>query len=235
MRKANRAGWSLLIASAFISFSGQVSLGQDDSDDVICPVPDFSNLDKLKSKGVTAIARKTEAARRFAFFATRKTVLDKVQIDFDHRDNIRSKYRQLGLWLTDYRSRISTKIQVAEEVSEDDIEEYIGEIANKVRSHMTDLKRLVGEERYTRLNQVMRQEYLASQGLAMILVTELAEKVQLTDAQKEEINRLEAETRIKLQESMAQIRADAHQTMLNQLNDAQRKVVAEFLGEDFLK
>ncbi len=111
--------------------------------------------------------------------------------------------------------------------SQDRLKELRDELAKEVE------KVLLPHQR-RRLEEISLRMKMKQRGTTGSLVdTELAEKLDITDGQKERIRRRAAEVQKELEEKIARLREEAREEILDELSPDQQRKLKDLLGEEF--
>jgi Spy/CpxP family protein refolding chaperone len=111
----------------------------------------------------------------------------------------------------------------------------------KIRERMEDvnadaekrLKKVLLPHQFDRLKQIDVQMRVQQQGSSALTSGELAETLDLTDAQRERLEERAAEVERELQEKIGQLRLEARNKLLDVLTAAQRAKLESLMGDDF--
>jgi hypothetical protein len=111
----------------------------------------------------------------------------------------------------------------------------------KIRERMEDvnadaekrLKKVLLPHQFDRLKQIDVQMRVQQQGPGALTSGELAQTLDLTDAQRERLEERAAEVEQELQEKIGQLRLEARNKMLDVLTAAQRAKLESLMGDDF--
>jgi Spy/CpxP family protein refolding chaperone len=95
------------------------------------------------------------------------------------------------------------------------------------------LKKVLLPHQFDRLKQIDVQMRVQQQGTAALTSGELAETLDLTNAQRERLEERAAEVERELQEKISQLRIEARNKMLDVLTAAQRAKLESLMGDDF--
>jgi Spy/CpxP family protein refolding chaperone len=96
-----------------------------------------------------------------------------------------------------------------------------------------DLKKALLPYQFDRLKQIGVQQRVQTQGATALSSGELAEALNLTDEQREKLEKRSAEVQQELQEKIAQLRLEARNKMLDVLTPEQRTKLNSMMGDAF--
>jgi Spy/CpxP family protein refolding chaperone len=96
-----------------------------------------------------------------------------------------------------------------------------------------DLEKALLPHQFARLKQISVQQRIQMQGAGALTSGDLAEALNLTDAQREKLEQRAAEVNKELQEKIAQLRLEARNKMLDVLTAEQRAKLDAMMGDGF--
>jgi Spy/CpxP family protein refolding chaperone len=141
------------------------------------------------------------------------------EIRADIQDEMRDMFRQMQDLSDDERRQQFEKIRERMEEVNADAEKR--------------LKKVLLPHQFDRLKQINVQMRVQEQGAAALTSGDLAETLDLTDAQRERLEERAAEVQQELQEKINQLRIEARNKMLDVLTAEQRAKLESLMGDDF--
>jgi Spy/CpxP family protein refolding chaperone len=124
-----------------------------------------------------------------------------------------------------------------QDLDEEERQERLDEIRQRIEKINSDmekrLKKVLMPHQFDRLKQISLQTRIQQMGAEALTSGELAETLGLTDAQREKLERRQAEVQEELQEKMRQLRLEARDKILAVLTPEQRAKVESLMGDQF--
>jgi Spy/CpxP family protein refolding chaperone len=163
---------------------------------------------------------------------------EEVQQELQLVDEQRNKLED---FVADARQRFGDELRdmfaQMRDLSEEDRQAQFDKIRARVeklnKESEGDLKKILLPHQFDRLKQISVQQRVQQQGAAALTTGELAETLNLTDEQREKLERRSAEVQQELQEKIAQLRLEARNKMLEVLTPEQRTKLQSLMGDAF--
>lgn len=114
------------------------------------------------------------------------------------------------------------------------VEEYKTMLMARKVAYQSRLENLMLPHQLKRLTQISVQEHIKKSGTANAISSQLvADKLRITDGQKEELVRRSKEVKEKLRKEIARLRAEAKRELLSVLTTEQQEQLTELVGEKY--
>lgn len=163
---------------------------------------------------------------------------EEVQQELELIDEQRDKLEDV---VADARQRIGDELRDMfagmQDLSNEERQEQFEKIRARVeklnKESEGDLKKILLPHQFDRLKQISVQQRVQQQGASALTSGELAETLNLTDEQREKLEKRAAEVQQELQEKIAQLRLEARNKMLDVLTPEQRTKLQSLMGDAF--
>jgi Spy/CpxP family protein refolding chaperone len=163
---------------------------------------------------------------------------EEVQQELQLIDEQRDKLDDL---VADARQRIGNEMRDLfagmQDLSNEERQERFNEIRTRIeklnKESEADLKKILLPHQFDRLKQISVQQRIQQQGAAALTSGDLAEAINLTDEQREKLERRAEEVQQELQQKIAQLRVEARNKMLDVLTPEQRAKLESLMGDSF--
>lgn len=198
------------------------------------PQPELTENEKLKISAPSIISTKVYANRRFAFYSTRKKLLDELNVAPDTRKNIRDEFQKFDNDLRMFLIQSTQRLAQTSEVNREVVSNYLSELEEKASGYSKIVKDLLSDEKFEKMKHLMRREHLANTGLAVLMTKDLSQDLDLRDNQVLAIQAIEEKLREELNEKMGRIRVTAQQKMIDLLDEQQKAELREYFDEHFI-
>lgn len=176
---------------------------------------------RLNPFGVAGLLMSEQVQGEIELLDDQKAELEAMRDEL--RDEMRDRFRDMFSGMRDMsrEEREERMVEVREEMEE---------IRENIESRV---KGVLMPHQFDRLRQIELQQQMQRGGGAALTGGRLAEALDLTDAQKKEMQRKAAEAQAELEKKIQQLRLEARESVLEVLTSDQRAKFDELVGKPF--
>jgi Spy/CpxP family protein refolding chaperone len=164
----------------------------------------------------------------------RDEVQQELQLVDEQKDKVRGITDEMR---TKAREQMQGMFSQMQNLSDDERRAKFGEIRTKIEALSADtekqLDKVLLPHQMERLKQIDLQSKLQSRGASALTSTDVAKALNLTDEQRDKLEKRAAEVQEELQTKIKQLQADARKKMLDVLTPDQQAQLDKMMGQQF--
>lgn len=175
----------------------------------------------LGGGGILNLVQRDEVQQELQLIDEQRDKLEAVVDDARQRigDEMRDMFSQMG--------------NLSNEERQARFEDVRARLEKLNKESESELKKVLLPHQFDRLKQISVQQRVQQQGANALTSGDLAEALDLTDEQREKLEKRAAEVQQELQDKIAQLRLEARDKMLDVLTPEQRAKLQSLMGDSF--